>query len=530
MDSYFKKPAEMIANAQRILLVTHAKMDCDAMSSTVAAFLLLKKLGKNVTAVCADPVPESFEFLPSTGIFQNEVSDFSSDIIVTLNTVDRKLKDIKWSQVEGKVNIVVSAEDGVFSEGDFSFSRHRNDPDLIISLDVADLQQLGKLYDDNSELFYRVPILSIDHHASHTNFGNVNLVVLTNCSTTETLYDLVPFLAPEGENLIDADIATLLLAGMITDTGSFQHANTTPKCLDTAADLIEMGARQQEIIKNLFKTRRLTTLRLWGRILSRVQNDPIHRMVWSAVSKHDFLETESHSDETEGLIDELLATTPGTEVVLLIKEREDDVIGVSIRTSSNLVDAVQIAKVFGGGGHRRAAGFKVRNRGGKSFEEVCGEIISRIKSFQAERLGFALENPSPEQLLKSLLVEGEQEDWRFFPTQVTQKKEEEILAEEKFPKEILQGEQIPVKTDPFPMDEITFEEMIASGQEQQEVEDREVSQSIPAATVPKTPFVPGQFRNKSVFEMVFGEEESLKQPTTDDSRNTPPPPPPSSAS
>jgi bifunctional oligoribonuclease and PAP phosphatase NrnA len=521
MDSLFKKTTEMIKNAKRILLVTHAKMDCDAMSSTIALFLILKKLGKNVTAVCADPVPESFQFLPSTGIFQNKVSDFSSDIIVTLDITEKKLKDIQWSQVEGKVNIVVSAEEGVFSEGDFSFAHNRNDPDLIISLDVADLQQLGKLYEDNSELFYRIPFLNIDHHVSNTDFGNINLVVVTNCSTTETLYDLVPFITSENEHLIDADIATLLLAGMITDTGSFQHANTTPKCLDTAADLIEMGARQQEIIKNLFKTRRITTLRLWGRILSRVQNDPIHRIVWSAVSKHDFLETESHSDETEGLIDELLSTTPGTEVVLLIKEREDDVISVSIRTSSNLVDAVELAKIFGGGGHRRAAGFKIRNRGGKIFEEICGEIISRTKSFQAGRIGLSLEKPSPEQLLKSLLVEGGKEEWIFSPPKESFEK---IHFENEQNREQKTEQEDSFSEGNFPSDHVTFEKIVASAEDEdngEAISPDSPTQGIASST--RSPFVPGQCIDKSVFEMVFGEEP---QNFSDEPKNSPPVPPP----
>ncbi len=382
----FQKAAEMIHSANSILLVPHVRMDCDAMSSTIAMFLFLQKMGKRVTAVCSDPVPEAYQFLPSTDIFKHHIEGGNEDLIVTIDTTQVPFKDLRYTLEEGKVNIVLSAENGSFSESDFSFQKYSQAPDLIISLDTADLPQLGKLYEDNAELFRRVPFLNIDHHVSNTNFGTLNLVVMTNCSTTETLYDLFPYISEESEKLMDEDIVTLILAGMITDTGSFQHANTTPKALDIAGNLIEKGARQQEIIKYLFKTKEISTLRLWGRILSKIQNDPIYRLVWSSVNMNDLLETESKSDETEGLIDELLATTPGSEMVLLVREREDGAIATSIRTSSNFVNAIELASQFGGGGHRQSAGFKIYNRGGKSFEEILGDIITSAKVFQANRL------------------------------------------------------------------------------------------------------------------------------------------------
>ncbi|MEI7511251.1 MAG: bifunctional oligoribonuclease/PAP phosphatase NrnA [Candidatus Peregrinibacteria bacterium] len=395
----FQKAAEMISSAKNILLVPHVRMDCDAMSSAIALFLFLQKMGKRVTAVCSDPVPEAYQFLPSTDIFKHHVEGGNEDLIVTIDATKTPFKDLKWTLEEGKVNIVLSAENGRFSEGDFSFSTSSEGPDLIISLDTADLPQLGKLYEDNSALFRRTPFLNIDHHVSNTNFGSLNLVVITNCSTTETLYDLFPYISEQSKEMIDDDIATLILAGMITDTGSFQHANTTPKALDIAANLIEKGARQQEIIKYLFKTKELSTLRLWGRILSKIQSDPIYRLVWSSVNANDLLETESKSDESEGLIDELLATTPGSEMVLLVREREDGAIATSIRTSSNFINAIDLAAQFGGGGHRQAAGFKIYNRGGKSFEEILGDIITATKNFQAQRLNIA---PPQGVLLNSL--------------------------------------------------------------------------------------------------------------------------------
>jgi phosphoesterase RecJ-like protein len=246
--AHFEHAAEMILQSKNILLIPHAKMDCDGMSSAVAMYQLLKKLGKHATAVCTDPVPDAFRFLPSTEIFESEIKtpENKNSFLITVDSAKKGFKDLEYEVKDGKVNIVISSENDPFEESDFSFVSGNLKPDLIITLDSGDIQQLGKIYEDNLELFNSVPVLNIDHHISNTNFGTVNLVEMKNASTTEIVYDLLPYLDKRGHDLVDEDIATLLLAGMITDTGSFQHSNTTPKVLDSAAELIEKGARQRK--------------------------------------------------------------------------------------------------------------------------------------------------------------------------------------------------------------------------------------------------------------------------------------------
>jgi len=155
-------------------------------------------------------------------------------------------------------------------------------------------------------------------------------------STTELLLPLLENLAKKEDiELIDEDIATLLLTGIITDTGSFQNANTTPKAFAKAAKLVSYGARQQEIIQNIYKTKQLSQLKLWGRVLSKIQTDDKYRIVWSAVSQQDFRDTESSEDQTGDIIDELMTNAPGAEVVLLMKEKKTKTISVSVRTTKS---------------------------------------------------------------------------------------------------------------------------------------------------------------------------------------------------
>jgi hypothetical protein len=204
-------------------------------------------------------------------------------------------------------------------------------------------------------------------------------------STTELLLPIIEELQKlEEVELLNEDVATLLLTGIITDTGSFQNANTTPKSFAKAAQLISYGARQQEIIQHIYKTKQLSQLKLWGRVLSKIQTDDKFKIVWSVVSQQDFKDTESHVDQTGDVIDELMTNAPGAEVVVLMKEKEDGSISVSIRTTSPSIDASKIAEYFGGGGHTQAAGFTLKET---TIHDAEYKVMQHIREAQSERLG-----------------------------------------------------------------------------------------------------------------------------------------------
>jgi len=394
----------MVKRSKSILIMPSIPVDGDSLGSALALYLILKKIGKQATVVCADPVPEAFRFLPTTGIISSEFSA-ARDFIVTLDCKKAKIKDLKTKLEEDKVNIIITAKKGQFTKEDVSFSHGPSRYDLIITVDTGDLEQLGRFYEDNTDLFFNIPIINIDHHASNSFFGKVNLVDVMGSATTEVMVPLVRDFEEEfGQKLMDEDIATLLLAGIITDTGSFQNANTTPRSFAVSAQLIRFGARQQEIIQHVFKTKHLSTLRLWGRILTNIRVDKEHRFVWSTISKKDFQDTGSREDETGGIIDELLTNAPGTEVVLLLKEKKDGIISGSIRTTTPAVDASAIAEMFGGGGHTQAAGFKIHSN---DFAETAQSVIDGIKAFQAKRLnlGEKTDSSASSPLLKAKRAE-----------------------------------------------------------------------------------------------------------------------------
>lgn len=374
---------QLIRKSEKILVMPSSPPDGDSIGSAIALFLVLKKLQKEVTVVCSEPVPDSFQFLPTTNVIDNNLVT-SNDFIVTLDCSKANIDTIKTNLENNKVNIIITPKKGTLSENDLSYHYGPTKYDLIIVVDAGDISQLGKLYEDNAGLFTQIPVINIDHHVSNNHFGKINFVDMMASSTTELLIPIIEELAKQSEkDLIDEDVATALLAGIITDTGSFQNANTNPKAFASASHLLNYGARQQEIIQHIYKTKNLTMLKLWGRVLTKIKYDPLYHIVWSTISREDFKETESSEEETGDIIDELMTNAPGADVVLLIKERSDGLVSGSLRTTSSAIDASAIAEMFDGGGHVQAAGFKIKSSDLHATEQ---EIIKKIKEFQGKRL------------------------------------------------------------------------------------------------------------------------------------------------
>jgi phosphoesterase RecJ-like protein len=434
MEKIRQQIIDVIQRSQHILVMPSAPADGDSLGSALALYLAFKKLDKDVTVVSAEPVPDAFQFLPTTNVINHEFTP-GNDFIVTLDCEKNKVDSLKTKIEPNKVNIIITAKKGQFSAKEVSFSHGPSKYDLIITVDTGDVSQLGRFYEDNTELFTQIPVINIDHHASNGQFGKINFVDIMASATTEMLVPLLEELERKsGRKLMDEDIATLLLAGIITDTGSFQNANTTPRSFAAAAHLVKYGARQQEIIQHVFKTKRLSMLRLWGRILSNIKVDPKHHFVWATISRKDFAETGARDDETGGIIDELMTNAPGTEVVLILKHRSDGYIGGSLRTLNPSIDASAIAEMFGGGGHVQAAGFKIKSDDLQAVETM---VVEKIRGYQQSRLKIA-----PEEVTKSepMKIDAKSMLEKMFVPTIDPKKQVEKMTDTKKEKTVSEKE------------------------------------------------------------------------------------------
>ncbi len=383
---------KLIERSQRILLIPHANVDADGLSSALACYSLFKQLGKDCTVICPDTLPESLDFLPN---FEHLSTSISSErqFVITLDcSGGMEVDKLRYTVEDHKVNIIIVPKKGILKQKDISFLDEGSSYDLIVVLDTAEMSLLGSFYADNIDLFTTTPILNVDHHISNTRFGQLQLIDSTCASATEVLFGWFQS-HPAWARLLTPDLATLLLTGLITDTRSFQNPNTTPKSLEVAANLLDLGARQQEIIQNIYKTKPLSTLKIWGRALNRIQMDPDARIVWSSVSREDLTEMSATSKETAGLLDELISTIPDADVHVLFTEIEDGGFKASMR-SSPAIDVNRAAgRLFGGGGHARASGFKI-----KTYPNFQLQVVECIRLLKGEMAAQQAETIVPTKL------------------------------------------------------------------------------------------------------------------------------------
>lgn len=366
---------EAVKGAENILVLTHRNPDGDAVGALISLSKVLSKIGKKLVAVCADNIPQVFSYMETSFVGKNLSGQ--RDFIISLDLSQVKAEKFLYKKEDNHINFIITPKSGNFTPEMVSFPGGKFKFDLIIVLDCPDLERIGKPYEENADLFYETPIVNIDHHASNDHFGKINLVDLTATSTCEILVSIFEALSKD-TSLITEEIATALLTGIITDTNSFQNQNTTPKSLTVAAQLVAANANQQEIIRRIYKTRSLSTLRLWGKVLSNIHDETNYRFVWSQIKKADFVAAQASVDDADGVIDELLKTTYGVDFVLLLIEKEDGLHG-SLRAVGKGVDVSRIAALFAGGGHAMAAGFVIED--GKS-DITADQVIAKIRDYQ----------------------------------------------------------------------------------------------------------------------------------------------------
>jgi bifunctional oligoribonuclease and PAP phosphatase NrnA len=304
--------ADAIRDGERFVLTTHENPDGDALGSLLATKLAFDQLGKDAVMVLPvdAPLPGEYQFMPLRELRRRWPEDVSDRVLVALDCANE--------------------------------SR------------IADPDVLG-----------RVPLtIDIDHHHDNTRFGDVNLVVPDASSTGEVMRDVFRELGVA----LSPEIAEALYIALVTDTGRFQYANTTPKAFRLAAELVEAGADVHHVFQRVYESIEFAKLKLRARVLERAQVYEGGRIVVSFLLRTDFTEVGASEAYSEGIIDDLRAIA-GVEMAVLIREppRESGPTRrVSLRASVDELDVSSIARKSGGGGHRQAAGFSSE----ASIEEI----------------------------------------------------------------------------------------------------------------------------------------------------------------
>ncbi len=362
-----------IKAAKRILIVAHSRPDGDAVGSLLALRKVLIRVGKDVSIVAEGPIPKNLRFLNDWGEIKSELHGIK-DFIILLNEGAAEVARLSYKLERQSLKIVVSPKKGNFTPQNVNFAYADFHFDLLIILDCAAINLIGELYQKNTEMFYKSETLNIDHHLSNTYFAKVNWVDESASSTSEILVSLIEALESEQGKLMDQEIATALLTGIMTDTNLFRNPSTTSKSLTVTAQLIAAGGNRDKVAKEIFQTRSYSTLKIWGRILSHLDSYPALGIVWSEATKQDLDLTGATEDALTAALNDLLYTTEGAKIVTLFKEMNGS-IRVSLRSTEE-IDVAQIAAGFGGGGHQRAAGFEMN---GVELAEAKKIVLKRLR-------------------------------------------------------------------------------------------------------------------------------------------------------
>ena len=309
---------DYIEKAQSIVIVLPELSTFEAASAAEALRRWLVGQNKQVALSVSGVIPVGFSFLDKAPTSQ-PLPVSTGNLVVELATLKTPLDELSYTSEDGKVIIFLKARQGNFSPDDITVSQDRTGAiDLVITLGASSLDDLGDLFKNNAELFYAVPKIAIDTQARSEYFGAVNVIDVTVSSHGELLAGL---LSQETTTAMDAEVATLLLASIIGATNSFQDVRTTPKTLAVAAQLIELGARQQDIIVSLFKTRDFALLKLWGRVLARIKTSG-DQLLYSSINAADFTKTATSANELLPAMRELLDNISGYQVVSILAETE----------------------------------------------------------------------------------------------------------------------------------------------------------------------------------------------------------------
>ncbi len=314
-----KEIANLLLDHQQFVVTGHIDPDGDCVGSMLALAYALKRKGKTVRLILERP------------------------LTLNLRSLERE-----WDFIY-EADFVFEAED-----------------EILITLDSGDLGRVPNLPE------HKLPVINLDHHMGNALFGDYNYVDETAAAVGEILYSLCGELGVE----VDKQIGYYIAIALIWDTGCFKYSNTNPHILRITADLIELGIDTSEIYREFLGSYPLPKLRLRGLVYSEMQLSFKGKVAWVVIDQEMLNKVGASLDDAASISGDL-RDIRGVEVGVSILEREPGIVQLGFR-SNYYVPVNEIAKYFGGGGHKRASG--------ATFEGELTGLVDRILTKIAEYL------------------------------------------------------------------------------------------------------------------------------------------------
>jgi nanoRNase/pAp phosphatase (c-di-AMP/oligoRNAs hydrolase) len=321
LTSEIKQFEKLVSDSNHILVLLpeNPQGDYYCAALAIAHFCDIKSI--KTTIAFSDPYEQidllSFLPQPTTTTVQHSIAG-TRDLILSFNTKYNKILNIKTQQTQDEFNIYITPEKGMIDSRDFSFLPGKFPYDIIITVGAITKESMGKLFEEIPDIFYELPIINIDNKNANDQFGQLNIIDTIASSNSELVGNLF---AKIQKNNISKSCAQCLLTGIISETHSFQNNKATPRAMTLASELIELGANQQEIIKNLYRNLPFSLLQLWGRAMKNLTTSKYNKKtVISSLTYNDIIHTKAKQSHLYSILEKMKENYPSGQIFILIFE------------------------------------------------------------------------------------------------------------------------------------------------------------------------------------------------------------------
>lgn len=305
---------ELIENKDRFAITSHIRPDGDSLGSSLGLFWLLRALDKDVEVIMRDPAPHSYKQLPG------------ADAVRVTPAVDR-------------------AYDGIFV------------------IECSDIDRPGLI--DLEKQF----VVNIDHHSTTELFGTINWIDSTASAVGEMIYNLCKATGVR----VTKEIAECVYTALLTDTGSFHYSNTTERTFKIASELVRTGVKPAKSAEAIFGSYHWAKIALLSQVLATAKRDESGHVAWMRQTIAMQEQTKASDEDADGFVNYPLAVGE-VEATALFKECSPGVYRTSLRSKGD-VNVAKIAELFGGGGHRNAAGCTLRG----DWDEIEQQVVPLLR-------------------------------------------------------------------------------------------------------------------------------------------------------
>ncbi len=301
-----------INTAKQIAIILPKQANIDLVSSAVGLATALPSKSATIFGI----EPASLPFIKNEPKIYSALNS-GSQLAIKISSKNAQPGELRYEKANDGLTVFITPKEGQFKESDVTVLPGAANFDLVIILGAPNLEAIDSLYTENTKLFFETLHINIDINPTNEFFGSINFVQTTASSVSEVVMDILEAMSGKISSEV---VSTALLAGIISQTSSFRDPKTTPQAMLKASRLVEAGAKQQDIIQHLFKTKPLSLLQLWGRALARLVALPEKQILTAVVTKSDLEKTHTGVDSLPLVARDIIEMITGYSLVILLAE------------------------------------------------------------------------------------------------------------------------------------------------------------------------------------------------------------------